>query len=216
MLAGAIIAGGGLLVTSFVLGLHARPVSTKTPTCPQPAVAQTAPITAPATVPPPIQPQPPAGALDSTSADTDADDPSGYNEGVAAAAPNNSTSNYPPRPAQDPAFGGPAPSSPPMAGAPLPSGQLPANPPPNPAMLTGPAPDSPPPPNARVATDPPVAEQSWPEQSWNEPPGAEWGRPAGPAPRDRFNPGRRHYRPGEGRERPEGPLHRAVSGLGGL
>jgi hypothetical protein len=190
-------------------------VTPKTQACSQPAVAQTAPTTAPGAVAPPIQLQSPAGALDSTSANTD-DYLSGDNEGVPAAAPNNPTSNYPPAPANDPAFGGPSPSGPPMAGAPLPSGQLPANPPPNPAMLTAPAPDSPPPPNAPVATDPPVAEQSWPEQSSNEPPGAQWGRPAGPAPRDRFNPDRRHYRPGEGRERPEGPLHRAVSGLGGL
>jgi hypothetical protein len=212
----AIIAGGGLLVTSFLLGSHTRPVSPKTADCARPAASQPAPATEQPAVPPPIDPQPLAGALDSTPEDNEVDGSPAGSPGVNVAAPNNPTPNGPPN---DPALNATSPANPPGPGAPLPGGGIPNSPLPRDPTLNTPAPDSPPPLASSRGEQAPRSSQtdsSWRGRSVDEPPVSDRGGPPREGPWHRSNPARRHYRPGEERDRSEGPLHRAVSGLGGL
>jgi hypothetical protein len=212
IVAGAIIGGSGLLVLSFMLGLHTGPVSTKTPEWPRTGRrAERASCRATR-----------RSAVDrfATPGRSARQHARRHASRGAARGPERErggTDNPSPSgpPASGPAVGGSLPASPPAPGAPPPSAEAPASPPPNVPMLNAPAPDSSAP-SAPSAREWPPGDSSWSSQSLNEPPAADPGWPRGPHPEHRFNPGRRHYRPGGQHDQPEGPLRRAVSGLGGL
>jgi len=212
IVAGALAAGGGLLVVSFLLGLHTRPLGTKTPECPRSVAAQGEPVAAQPGALPQVNAQPPAGALDSTLGDADGEDPSGDNSGVNVAAPGNPTPGSPP--ANGPLPDGSPPLSPPAPSAPPPTVEVPASPPPNAPALNPAAPANPAA-AAPYGSESPPRDSSGSNESFNAPPSADPAWRGGPPPH-RFNPGRRRYWPDREHDQPEGPLHRAVSGLGGL